>query len=71
MGWLAVPYMPEMNRALGSLNITLLLIGGVIYTLGALVYAFKKPNPSPQYFGYHEIFHILVIIARDFSLCSY
>ena len=66
MGWLAVPYMPEFSRALGSLSVWLLLVGGVIYTIGALIYGFKKPNPFPKYFGYHEIFHILVIIAAAF-----
>lgn len=66
MGWLAVPYLPELQSALGSANVWLLLTGGVIYTLGALVYAVKKPNPAPQVFGYHEIFHLLVIIAAAF-----
>jgi channel protein, hemolysin III family len=63
MGWLAVPYLPEIQAALGTGSIVLLLAGGVIYTLGALVYAFKTPNPWPAVFGYHEIFHLMVIIA--------
>lgn len=63
MGWLAVPYVKEMSTALGSANIALILTGGVVYTLGAVIYALKRPNPSPKYFGYHEIFHILVIVA--------
>lgn len=66
MGWLAVPYLPELKASLGVMNIWLLLIGGIIYTLGALVYATKKPDPYPQTFGYHEIFHLLVIIAAAF-----
>lgn len=66
MGWLAVPYMSEIKNALGQGSVTALLIGGVIYTLGALVYAFKRPNPAPRVFGYHEIFHLLVIVAAAF-----
>ena len=66
MGWMAFPYLPEINAALGPLSVVFLLTGGVIYTLGAVVYATKKPNPWPVYFGYHEIFHIMVIIAAMF-----
>lgn len=62
-GWLAVPYLPEINRAMGSSGVFFLLSGGIVYSLGALVYAFKRPNPFPKTFGYHEIFHILVVIA--------
>lgn len=66
MGWMAFPYLPEINHALGLMSVGLLLAGGVTYTLGAIVYALKKPNPFPTYFGYHEIFHLLVIVAAIF-----
>jgi hemolysin III len=66
MGWLSLPYLPELQVSLGTTRIALLLIGGIIYTLGALVYAFKKPNPWPHFFGYHEIFHLMVVIAAVF-----
>lgn len=66
VGWLAAPYLPEFRNSLGLTQVSFLIAGGVIYTLGALVYAFKFPNPSPKYFGYHEIFHILVIVAAAF-----
>ena len=66
VGWMALPYLPEIYAALGMYKISLLLIGGVFYTLGAIIYAMKFPNPSPKYFGYHEIFHILVIVAAVF-----
>ncbi|MFZ3230938.1 MAG: hemolysin III family protein [Pseudobdellovibrio sp.] len=66
VGWMALPYMPEIYHALGLNKLILILIGGVCYTLGAVIYAFKYPNPSPKYFGYHEIFHVLVIIAAAF-----
>lgn len=63
MGWLAVPYLPELSRALGPFGVGMILAGGIVYSIGALVYALKKPNPLPKYFGYHEIFHLLVIFA--------
>jgi hemolysin III len=63
MGWLSVPYLGEMKVVLGESRIWILLAGGVVYTVGAVIYATKKPNPWPKYFGYHEVFHILVIVA--------
>lgn len=62
VGWIAAPYLPEMGAGLRD-GIPWLLAGGVIYTIGALIYAVKKPNPWPRHFGYHEIFHALVVIA--------
>jgi len=63
LGWLIVPYFSEIKFQLGTPEFQLLLAGGIFYTLGALVYAFKRPNPFPQSFGYHEIFHVFVVIA--------
>jgi hemolysin III len=63
VGWLGIPFFSELANALNPRNIALLLAGGITYTLGALVYAFKRPNPSPLVFGYHEIFHIFVVVA--------
>jgi len=68
MGWLALPYLTEINGALGTVSTVLLIAGGVIYTIGAVVYATKRPNPSPAFFGYHEIFHLLVVIA---AICHF
>ncbi len=65
-GWLAVPYLPEIKSALGMTNVWLLLAGGITYTIGAIVYACKRPDPIPHIFGYHEIFHLLVVIASAF-----
>ena len=65
-GWIALPYLPQIKSALGTADLQLLLAGGVIYTLGALVYACKRPDPLPHVFGYHEIFHTLVVIASGF-----
>jgi hemolysin III len=72
MGWLALPYLTELKSALGSNGIALLVAGGVVYTVGAVIYAMKKPNPWPVVFGYHEIFHVLVVVAAAFHfVCIY
>ena len=61
VGSLIIPYFPELKAALSIQDIGYLLSGGVVYILGALIYALKKPDPFPLIFGYHEIFHLLVI----------
>jgi hemolysin III len=63
VGWVAVVAFPKLISELGVMAIVLLAMGGVLYTLGAVVYARKRPDPSPTVFGYHEIFHALVIAA--------
>jgi hemolysin III len=63
LGWTAVFAMPQMLDALDAAPLVLLAIGGLLYTLGAIVYATKRPNPWPSTFGFHEIFHVLVILA--------
>jgi hemolysin III len=63
MGWACVLYYSEMATGLGPVGIGFMIAGGVAYTVGALIYASKKPNPFPATFGYHEIFHALTIIA--------
>jgi hemolysin III len=62
-GWMSVWVAPEMIAATGVLCVTLIGIGGALYTVGALIYAMKRPNPIPGVFGYHEVFHALVIAA--------
>lgn len=63
LGWVAVAVIPQVLSRGGVAVLVLLLVGGVFYTLGALVYARKKPNPSPQWFGFHEVFHALTVLA--------
>ena len=63
MGWVAIGWLGAFWAAGGPAVVILLLLGGVIYTVGAAVYALKKPDPSPQVFGYHEIFHACTIAA--------
>jgi len=60
-GGLVIPFMNELQAALTENQIQLIIAGGVAYVIGAIIYALKKPNPFPKYFGYHEIFHLLVI----------
>ena len=62
LGWVGVAAVPELFDV-GVAPAVLVFIGGGLYTLGALAYAFKRPNPAPATFGYHEIFHLFVIGA--------
>ncbi len=63
LGWIAVPFLPALRQLLSTADISLLVIGGLAYSVGALVYALKVPDPVPQVFGYHEVFHALVLVA--------
>ena len=65
-GYMILPYTSELKKSVGNLNLYLLVGGGIAYTVGALTYALKKPNFFPSVFGYHEVFHILVIIGAVF-----
>lgn len=69
MGWIGILYFPEIKSSLDTTNLWLLVTGGIIYTLGALVYAFKWPDPIPSVFGYHEVFHVFVVIASACHFC--
>jgi hemolysin III len=61
LGWAALPLLPALKASLGTSAVVLLATGGVVYSLGAAVYALRRPDPFPKVFGYHEIFHALVI----------
>jgi hemolysin III len=63
LGWVAVIAMPELSARLGLGALALLIGGGTAYTVGAVIYALQRPDPAPKVFGYHEIFHALVIAA--------
>lgn len=63
LGWTAVWYLPVMWRTGGPAVVWLIIAGGVLYTIGAVAYAFKKPNPWPEWFGFHEIFHACTVGA--------
>ena len=63
LGWVAVVALPQLATRLGASGLTLLAAGGLAYTAGALVYARRRPDPLPNTFGYHELFHALTIVA--------
>jgi hemolysin III len=63
MGWIAIVAFPQLWQELGVGGTLLVVGGGLLYTVGALVYATQRPDPNPAVFGYHEVFHLLVIAA--------
>jgi hemolysin III len=63
LGWVAAVAFPELWTAMGVAGTLLVAAGGLLYTAGAVVYATQRPNPNPRVFGYHEVFHLLVIAA--------
>jgi hemolysin III len=62
LGWAAVMYMPQLFQA-NLAMVILVIIGGLLYTGGAVAYALKRPNPWPGHFGFHEIFHVCTVLA--------
>jgi hemolysin III len=62
-GWVALFWLPEFWAAGGPAVVILLLIGGILYSLGAAAYATKRPNPVPGVFGFHEVFHLCTVLA--------
>ena len=67
-GCSAVPIFGHVRARAGQDALALIVAGGVLYIIGAVIYALRRPNPSPRVFGYHEIFHALVLAA---SVCHY
>ena len=63
LGWIAVFYLGDILESGGWAVVTLLAVGGLLYSIGAVVYALKRPNPSPRWFGFHEVFHALTLGA--------
>ncbi|SDQ69521.1 hemolysin III family protein [Quadrisphaera sp. DSM 44207] len=63
MGWIAVAYLPAFWRTGGPAVALLVVAGGLLYSAGALVYGFRRPDPSPRWFGFHEVFHVLTVVA--------
>ncbi|MEU7475632.1 hemolysin III family protein [Lentzea sp. NPDC042327] len=68
LGWVAVFVLPELLHHAGAAALVLLLVGGLLYTAGAVFYATRWPNPWPQVFGYHEFFHAATVVA---AICHY
>lgn len=63
LGWVAVIVFPQLLDGVGWSGMSLVFAGGLFYTLGGLAYALRRPNPFPGIFGYHEVFHLLVVVA--------
>jgi len=63
MGWIAVAFLPALYTALGGAGMAFLVAGGLLYSVGAVIYATRRPDPAPAVFGYHEVFHALVVAA--------
>jgi hemolysin III len=68
LGWVGIVALPKLVEATGLGVVSLLVAGGIFYTAGALVYTRRRPDPAPKIFGYHELFHALVIAA---AACQY
>lgn len=68
MGWAAVFWMPQFWTSGGVAVVVLLIIGGICYSAGAIIYARKRPNPSPVWFGFHELFHAGTVLG---ALCHW
>jgi hemolysin III len=68
LGWAGIAALPQLVEELGRGATGLLLAGGVLYTSGAVVYALRRPDPVPAVFGYHELFHALVVAG---VVCHY
>lgn len=66
LGWVAIFVMPELLASAGVAAVVLIALGGLLYTVGAVFYATRRPNPWPATFGYHEFFHAMVTLA---ALC--
>ena len=63
VGWIGAPAIPELIGHDGVASTVLLAVGGGLYSLGAVAYATKRPNPFPRVAGFHEVFHLLVVAA--------
>lgn len=70
LGWAITPYLGAVKEALRTRELVLILAGGIAYTLGAIAYAAKRPNPREGVFGYHEVFHGCTIIGAVFHFAA-
>jgi hemolysin III len=63
LGWVAIFFLPVIWSDFGGAVVALLALGGLLYTVGGVVYARRRPDPHPEWFGYHEVFHAFTIAA--------
>ncbi|MDQ6672630.1 MAG: hemolysin III family protein [Chloroflexota bacterium] len=70
LGWIAVVALPDLRSSVSLPTLVLLTSGGLVYSVGAVVYATRRPNPAPAVFGYHEVFHALTIAAASMHFAA-
>jgi hemolysin III len=70
VGWVAFLALPQLYTGLGPVGFALVLAGGISYTLGAIVYAAKWPDPWPRVFGFHEVFHAFTVVGAGLHLAT-
>lgn len=70
VGWCALLVLPQMVRGLGGGGFALIMGAGVAYTVGAVIYARKRPDPVPHVFGYHEVFHLCTVVGAGLNLVA-
>jgi hemolysin III len=68
LGWVAIAVGPQLLDSTGVAALTLIVAGGIVYTLGGVVYALRRPDPVPAVFGFHEVFHLCTLVA---AACHY
>ena len=70
VGWVAFLALPQLFSGLGGMGFAFVISGGLAYTVGAVVYATKWPDPWPTVFGYHEVFHALTLVGAGLHLAA-
>jgi len=70
VGWSAVAVLPQIGRGGGASVLTLIIAGGLVYSLGAVVYGAKRPRLSPRIFGYHELFHAFTLVGAGLHFAA-
>ena len=68
LGWVAIFFIPQFIAGVGLAAVILVFTGGVLYSIGGVVYGLKRPDPSPDWFGFHEVFHAFTVAAW---ICQY
>lgn len=70
IGWIALSALPDLLASVSLGTLVLLTAGGLVYSVGAVVYALRRPNPVPAVFGYHEVFHALTVAAAGMHFAA-
>ena len=70
VGWSAVAVLPQIGRGGGAVVLSLIIVGGLVYSLGAVVYGAKRPRLNPRVFGYHELFHAFTLVGAGLHFAA-